>query len=481
MVRPSTTFPRSTDPKARTHISISSEAALASACPSYASNFISFRSHSMLKVTLLCISMGAVGATMFGTRAAFAPAGEVERKTNDLSVSAGSANRLEVNVPIGQVTLISDHSRDLTVHVVRSAKRPLDSWARRWLDESKLTVENRGGVLTVRDHPFGRDSFINMDGDGSKGKGKDLDLDVQIHVPADLAAKLDVAAGQVAVRGNFRTLDAKVAAGVLSTDSVRCTGSMELHVGAGEVKMMIPSGANEEVSAAVGIGEIKGLPGSTKHKDSIHFGDHRTGRTGQGESKVNVHVGAGTIKVESRDQIIASISPEDAASTSDDNDGNFDFQMDDKVGDSIRKSIDLAMGAVQKSLGSVDTDVKVDLGDLKFDDFQDLKELKELKGFDSGVDKELQSELSQIGPEIRRALQKVKPELEMTLKDLKPEIERAIREAMAEVQRVMKAIKPEIERAMKEMKPEIDKAVRDAMKEIERAEKQIKERSGERD
>ena len=424
----------------------------------------------MLKVTILLISMGAVGATLFGSRAMRSPLDDSNRKVSDLKVSAGSAGRLEIRIPLGHVTLVADGSTDLTVHAVRSAKRPLDAEARRWLNDSYLKAENRNGVLTLRDHPFGADSLNDIHSKGADHDGKDLSLEVQIHVPADLAAKLDVTAGDADVRGRFRSLDAGVAAGELSSDSVRCKEQLSLRVGAGELKMTIPSGANADVSASVGVGQITGLPEGAKNSDGIHLGDKRHGRTGRGDAKVNVHVGAGEIKINSQDRILATTNLEVGDSDSDvdvpemDVDKDLDLQKNLNIDKTVNDAVTQAMAEVSKAMASIHPDLRIDIPDIKIDDIK-FEDMHDLMGMDSDVEKSMQSSRA----EIERAMKKIKPEIEKAMRNLKPEIEKA-----------MKRVKPEIEKAMrslKTMKPEIDERIRRAMQELERAMREFDRRS----
>ena len=436
----------------------------------------------MLKVSLFLISMGAVGATLLGSKPQPTPVNDSDQKTANLQVSPANASKLEVSVPLGEVLLVADNSTTVNVHVVRSAKSPLDAESKRWMRDSYVTAENHGGVLSVKEHPFGKDSLKGISSSqskDSKGKGRNLDLKVEIHVPSNLDAKLSMTAGKATVQGHFRKLTADVSAGELTLNGVKCQLNQESHVGAGEIKVVLPSGANADVSADVSVGEISGLPSSAKRSEGVHFGDRRHGKTGNGESKVRIHVGAGSIKVESRDRIIASSLADDEPAAMEEKDevkelSDVDFS-DKDLDRTVQESIREAMKAVKESLGSLHSDMKIELGENQPDVHMNL----------DNIDESLEKALAQIGPDIEKAMKLSKPEFEKAMKEFdaemkkamkasKPDIDKAMKEAEVEIKKAMKTMKPEMEKALKSIKPEIEKALREAMKELEKANRELK-------
>ena len=489
----------------------------------------------MLKTTIMLVSVGAVGTSLLGSRLV-AGTPSPDRKESNLSVSVANASRLEVKIPLGKVTVIADDSREMRVHVVRTAKGTLDESARRWMNDSYLTADNKNGVLTVVDHPFGNERLSNVKSSGNDRNQthRTLDLDVQIHVPSALAAKVNISAGEADLGGRFRSVDAEVSAGTLSADRIRTDGTLSLKVGAGslfagissgsratghlsvgagEVKLRIPGGSGADVSADVAIGEITGLPGKAHKEDGIHLGDHRHGRTGSGEAKVSIHVGAGNIAVDSEGRVEASTMPEEVGETlAEVKEGDSD--LDIKIDSDLNKTIAEAMASANSAMASADVDLKIDLKDLKgLDELKELKELNELKSLESLKDLDVDSkdmhfefsddgngkhsaeQLKKAHAEIERAmkmaaesLKKMRPEIERQMRASKPEMERAMKEAQEEVAKAMKQMRPEIERAMKEareemarsskemknIKPEIERAIREALEELKKALKEIK-------
>ena len=424
----------------------------------------------MIKTTLMLISIGAVGTSVLGWRMHTTDHPLADQKTADLRVITGHAQTLQINVPLGHVEVIADGSKELRVHVVRSTKGKSDIQSRSWMNDSFLTAENKGDVLVVRDHPFGKDSLSGIHSDDSsdaKSGTRTLDLLVQIHAPADLAAKLQVTAGRAEISGQFRSMNAEVMAGELTADGLNCRGKSELkvgagsivttlhsesngrsklNVGAGEVKLRVPAGVGADVSADVAVGEITGLPGKERKKEGIHLGDRRHGHSGQGDAKVDIHVGTGSIKVESREPLEASTVLDEPSEKSEDAQ-DFSFKGSDDFDKSIEATVSEAMKSVKISMDSMPKDM-----DFSFSSSHDFDDM----------DKDLSKSLKDIGPSIRRAMKAAKPDIEKAMREAKPEIERA-----------MKAAQQEIKRAMKEVKPEVDKAIREAMKELEKALKEL--------
>jgi hypothetical protein len=275
----------------------------------------------MLKSIILIPIATVVGATLVAAHFNQTRSRDQERKTSDMTASAHGADRLQVTIPIGQATIIADGSRDLTVHVVRSARKPMDRVALQWMNDSFVSAEDVAGVLVVRDHPFGKDKGDRVDTDNGDGNwSRDLKVELTIHAPSDLAAKLTVSYGTARLSGRYREIEARVGAGTLTAESIRSTGperlnvgageltanlasdssgDSSLHVGAGKVDVGLPADADADVTASVGIGSITGLPERERHRNEIYLGDERRGRFGNGAHKVQVNVGTGKIRVRS--------------------------------------------------------------------------------------------------------------------------------------------------------------------------------------
>ena len=427
----------------------------------------------MLKTTLLFISIGAFGASLLGSQLHSRLTTKSDKAQSDLKVDVNGSRQLSVRIPLGNVTLIADGRSELTVHVERTVRGPLNEMGRRWLKDSYLTADNKNGVLTVKDHPFGKDSLSGIDkSNHTEGKGTDLELKVQIHVPKDLATKVSVTAGEALIQGHFQSIAVDVSAGTLTTkDAVSVnrmdlavgvgtlvsksitpqTSGSSLSVGAGEVRLALARGSSADVTAEVGVGKITGLPASSKKEDGIQLGDQRHVRVGNGGTKVNISVGTGTVSVSSEGSVALLSSSSDAATNEAD---KFD---DDVVADS---------GDVQGALNQANQEVEAAEKELKREDFElklDDEDFKHGQSFNNDkLDRELQNSLKKLDPMIRDILKSIRPEIERAMKHVKPEIERELLKS-----------KSEIKRALKDVEPEIDRAIREAMKEVDRAMKEI--------
>ncbi|HWD41838.1 MAG TPA: hypothetical protein VG944_23560, partial [Fimbriimonas sp.] len=328
----------------------------------------------MLRSTLIVLTIGACAASLIASRTTRRASGDETQKTTDQQVDAGEAKRLDVNLPIGNVVLVADGSKELSVHAVRSARGEKDEWSQKWLRDSYLTVENRDGVLTVWDHPFGRDS-LKDEAKGGHDNGRNLELRVEIHAPNSLSAKLAVTAGKALVRGEFQSVDAALTAGEMIYEA-NCREKAALHVGAGalaahftkemgspsilrmgagEVIVSVPSGGDADISADVTIGEIKGLPPREKPRNEMRLGDKRSGRLGRGGARVDIHVATGSAEIRSAETPQSvSLSPLLAEPGDNSDDGALD--LDETIDGAVSKSLQEAM----KALGSIHTGSRLD-------------------------------------------------------------------------------------------------------------------------
>jgi hypothetical protein len=361
------------------------------------------------------------------------------------------------------------------------------------LRDSVLSVENHGGAVIVRDRPFGKDNLSDSE-DHFNPK-----MEVQIHVPAGLEASIEIDAGSADSSGSYRSFAANVAAGDLAADSVKSDTPISLHVGAGKVvdtlpadshfdskidigagdaQVVLPSGADAEISATVSMGRISGLPASDRQSDG-RVGDSRRGRAGSGDSRIDVHVGMGSIKVNSSDSLNAvaddyrvdssllaqDLSGPDKDSSSDALKHDSDAQgSDDKDADLQLDGKDLSKigDVVSKALGTIQPQLK-----------------EALDKANSAVSESLMD----ITPQVLQALDDARPEIEKAMADAKradkhltarqrEDIRKALREANVEVRRAMAEARSAVDKAMKDLKTEqvtadrvqIEAAVRDAMK-----------------
>ncbi|AIE85387.1 hypothetical protein [Fimbriimonas ginsengisoli] len=235
-----------------------------------------------------------------------------ESRTINGAVTGGDARVLRIDVPFGTLHLLTSRSNELKVHAVRSAKKPLSAEARRWLDQSVLTVSRNGNVLTVKDQP--PTGFLEK----GNSKGADIDLEIEISAPAGLDVDLQLKYGSADGGGQFGAFKGVVGAGEVDLHPISCGGALDLHVGAGqislglesplrrdsklwsgagEITIDLPKNTNADVSAEVGVGDIEGVPATSRSDGEIKIGGKRRTRFGQGGPKLDIHVGAGSIQI----------------------------------------------------------------------------------------------------------------------------------------------------------------------------------------
>ncbi len=423
----------------------------------------------MIKISLLALALVATATTLVGARTLTASSqndrADFDSKQTDRSVGTSGAQRIKVRIPLGEVSLRSTSGSEVTVHIVRSAKRPLSEIGKKWLTESKVVAERRGEDVLVEDLPFGQHDKVN-----SRGSDQ-VDVKYEIGIPSSLAVDLDLTAGKASATGHFRALKCTVLAGELTLSGVACDGNMSLtnkageisadlksvpgrdssiSVGAGEAILKLPQHADAVVTAKVGVGEISGLPSTRAKKGDMQLSDKRSGKFGRGGSRFSIDVGIGSIAVHGGGEAVATL---EKAIDSDREADEMDSSLDEA--DKELKGLDL------KAFNMQGLDLKAPKGlkgleQLKaLGEKQDLDDLKELQNLD--IDKVVQSALKEAMVEVDKALKDADREMREAMNEVKAhdvqiddkEINAAVRKAVAAA---MKSAHESIELAMKAMR-----------------------------
>jgi len=229
---------------------------------------------------------------------------------------------------------------------------------------------------------------------------------------------------------------------------------------------------------------------SLELEKKIHIGDTRHGKVGRGGTQVAVHVGAGSISIESPDKFVAGASSKTEESEDNRPEGLGSLDAIDnidvsKIVNDALKSTDLAMAKAGSDKNWDHFSVQID----KMDDLKDLDKVleKAFKGFDTkmdglkDLDKVLAKALKDVGPEVEKAMKDAKPEMDKAMKELdrsRPEIERSLKEIKPEVEKALMAAMKELENSMKDLKPKIEKAIKQVMKELQKVMKDLKSSDG---
>ena len=295
----------------------------------------------------LCLLAAAVGAATLVTARGFhstlsAEDAQRDSRRFDHTLAVGNSHRLNIKVPVGKVLLASSNGSVVVVHVVRTAKKPLTNAGRSWLQDSKTNVVRHGDEILIEDLPYGVKERTKSQ------EMRDVDVTVTIDAPRGLAVNLSVSAGSADVKGRFGSLRSVVGAGEMSLTSFDCDGEFnvktqagqlraelasmpgkdsKLSAGVGEVSLTLPSRTNAEVSAHVGIGEIEGIPGSTKRDEDMHLGDDRSAKFGRGGNRISIEVGTGKVAVSGGGQA-ETIAPKKHKSEAEPEDLDLDMDLD---------------------------------------------------------------------------------------------------------------------------------------------------------
>ena len=234
---------------------------------------------------LLVAAAFALGALFLVLTAAPARADTTRNLNGDYPV--GSARRLELGIPFGEIRLEGTDDSRVRVRVKGVCG---DDDCEKFLEDLRLESSNRGGTLKVQlEGTKFKKRWNTDDDDGDRrdgdhaGRHRDGDHDgdshltVIVEVPRTLQVDLNMGAGEVNVEGLRRDLSIDLGAGSVS---VRM---MERHVGTVDVNMAI--------------GETTIHQGGRTREYTRVLGGPVRWREGKGEAGIDVNIGAGEVDV----------------------------------------------------------------------------------------------------------------------------------------------------------------------------------------
>ncbi len=384
----------------------------------------------MLKIATLVFGTAALGATLFAGRQLSHPHDGRFELASDNSVTTEGATTLKIQAPIASLTLETSNTGRLSVHGVRWTKDPSSEAGKKWMS-GVTKVSHDHDLLVVEDTVDGDHSMKNLKGNFNGG------LDLHITAPRGLKVKLELGVGNALTSGNYNSVNLSVGAGQMTGKFDLSGGTpSSVNVGAGEVKLDLPSGTNLDLTTATGVGEISGIPGSSKKTEGIHLGDRRSVKVGAGGTSLSVHVGAGSITINSASSVTAMTTAD--------------------------RFSDTEKGSREEHLWSGDVDASISSDPIKGDSLDELGP-------------QIEAALAQVQPEIDRAMKETQPQIDKAMAQVGPEVDRALREAQPEIDKALADIGPEIQRALKDAKPEMDRDLANVGPEIERAMKEARQ------
>jgi len=149
------------------------------------------------------------------------------------------------------------------VKAVRIAEGGTAEERRRWIEESRLEIDQDERTLVIKDvvpkHRRSDRAFRRREGSNAR-------LEVDLHVPPGLALELSSLAGSTDVEGRVGDLKVQSTAGAVRLKWLECTGRrLEVNATAGEVTLDLRSLPSETLSVNVTAGKVRmGVPSSAK-------------------------------------------------------------------------------------------------------------------------------------------------------------------------------------------------------------------------
>ena len=193
---------------------------------------------------------------------------DVTVRTDAAALQAQGARLLTLEVPVGEVTVTAgDGDRveaRLAVRCDRGSRRCREKAA-----DIRLRPQRSGDELSMEVVGFPRSN-----------SGKSPQADVEITVPRALAVRVEMGVGELEVRG--------------------VEGDVDVELGVGEVRVLVPESAVAEVTVDVGVGEANLRPRlkGTRSTRFLFLGNEIDWDGGVGRSSVSVELGVGEADVE---------------------------------------------------------------------------------------------------------------------------------------------------------------------------------------
>lgn len=209
------------------------------------------------------VMLGAVGAA--------APAladDDVTVRTDSAALPVQGARLLTLEVPVGEVTVTAG---DVDRVEARLEVR---------CDRGSRRCREKAADIRLRSQRSGDDLSMEVIGFPRHNGGKSLHADVEITVPRALAVRIEMGVGELEVRG--------------------VEGDVDVELGVGEVRVLVPESAVAEVTVDVGVGEanLRPRPKGTRSSRFLFLGNEIDWDGGSGRSSISVELGVGEADVE---------------------------------------------------------------------------------------------------------------------------------------------------------------------------------------
>lgn len=208
---------------------------------------------------------------------------EASSRTLSESYAVGSAERLDLAIPFGDLKIEGVDGGSVRVRVEATCTR--DQECAEFVEQLRLESKSRGRTLHVKLEGAKLRDHLDFDGDG-KGHadhGEHFDRDgkanlrVFVQVPRSLTLKLAMGAGVVDIAGLRHDL--------------------EINLGAGEIAVRMQERSVGAIDVSLAVGEAQITQGGRTRDYARVLGGPIRWREGKGDAEIDVSLGAGSVDV----------------------------------------------------------------------------------------------------------------------------------------------------------------------------------------
>lgn len=226
-----------------------------------------------------------------------------EETTTEKTVSARGLDHVKTDVSIGSIRVTADSEDSVRIRAVRHVEGGSAEDRRRWLQETRVTIETHDRTLEIKD--VIPKSLQNYHASGRNFK---MNLDVDLHLPDRLNLMLASGVGDVTVDGQAGGVHADAGVGTIQLKRLRCAGrAVDAHTGAGDIHIEGQTGTLT-VEDGAGRIEMKGLECSGKTiRVKTGAGDVVAALRATPSDSFHVHAGTGNIRISLPAQVKASV------------------------------------------------------------------------------------------------------------------------------------------------------------------------------
>ena len=158
---------------------------------------------------------------------------------------------MKATVTIGSIHLVADSPNAIQVTAVRKVKEGASAEAMRWMEQSRVEIDQQGSVLVLKDIVPERQRTS-----GSRDSPPRLDVD--FHVPPGLDVETATGIGDTDITGRVGDLSLESGVGNVHLRELQCAGGL-LHVksGVGDIQLALRSLPEQRVKLEVGVGKVR--------------------------------------------------------------------------------------------------------------------------------------------------------------------------------------------------------------------------------